>query len=139
MEILQREYLLDDITRVAKQLLLLEPSNKIFLLEGPMGAGKTTLIKEMSKALGSEDNFSSPTFSIVNDYSFPGGKIHHFDLYRIKNEEELFDIGFEEYIHSGNYCFIEWPQLSLDFLKKDYLSVNITVEKDKRTIQVMKY
>lgn len=91
--------------------------NKIFLLDAPMGAGKTTFIKEFCKVLGSSGNFSSPTFSIVNEYLSAYGKIFHFDLYRIENEKELIQIGFDEYLNGKNYCFIEWPEKAIGFLK----------------------
>ena len=94
-----------------------------------MGAGKTTLIKSLCKALGSDDNITSPTFSIVNEYSGPH-KIYHFDFYRLKNQTEALDIGCEEYFYSGNYCFIEWPSQIHDLLPLHYLRVNIAVLKD---------
>lgn len=125
MTLLEVTYRLDELTSVAKKLLLADPLNKIFLFEGEMGSGKTTLIKELSKALGSKDNFSSPTFSIVNDYRCEGSLIHHFDLYRLESEEELYDIGFEEYVSSGNYLFIEWPEKALSFLDGNFLRVRI--------------
>jgi tRNA threonylcarbamoyladenosine biosynthesis protein TsaE len=137
MLLLEVVYKLEEISKIAGRVLLSDPSNKIFLFEGDMGAGKTTLIKEMSRALGSEDNFSSPTFSIVNDYHFKGGTIHHFDLYRLNTEEELYDIGFEEYLSSGNYCFIEWPAKALSFLDDSFLKVKIDViSEQSRKIRV---
>src|SRR5688500_11060053 len=95
---------LNDLKQVAKTLLE-KSGSKIFLFEGEMGSGKTTLIKEMCKQLGSHDHFSSPTYSIVNEYAFPGGRIFHFDLYRVSRVEELLDLGIEEYLDSGQYCF----------------------------------
>lgn len=83
---------------------------RIFCFQGELGSGKTTLISGCCSYLGSTDTMSSPTFSIVNEYKLPNGKIYHFDLYRMKSLEEIMDIGFEEYIHSGHYCFIEWPE-----------------------------
>src|SRR4051812_29961144 len=87
-----------DLPLVAKSLLDFASQQKIFLLDGQMGAGKTTLIKALARALNSVDAFSSPTYSIVNEYKYPGGKIYHFDLYRLRSVDELFDLGIEEYI-----------------------------------------
>jgi tRNA threonylcarbamoyladenosine biosynthesis protein TsaE len=84
--------------------------------------------------LGSDDNFSSPTYSIVNEYQCQSGKIYHFDLYRLNSAEELYDIGFEEYIDSGNYCFIEWPEKTLPFIPKTYLSIVINQNENNRYI-----
>jgi tRNA threonylcarbamoyladenosine biosynthesis protein TsaE len=106
---------------------------RIFLVNGPMGSGKTTLIKALCEELGSEDNFSSPTFSIVNEYQSPAGKIYHFDLYRIKTSEELLDLGAEEYFSSGNYCFIEWPELAEELLDKEGQIVNILIRQEGLT------
>lgn len=105
---------------------------KVFTFDAEMGAGKTTLIKELCKSLGSKDNFSSPTYSIVNEYQFPKGKIYHFDFYRVVDAEELFDLGLEEYIESGNYCFIEWPDLAETFLPISYLSIIINHNQNNR-------
>jgi tRNA threonylcarbamoyladenosine biosynthesis protein TsaE len=96
----------------AAQKIILNSNYKIFTLTGNLGAGKTTLVKYLCKILNSPDEATSPTFSLVNEYSSPSGKIYHFDLYRINHIEELSNIGFEEYIDSGNYCFIEWPEIS---------------------------
>ena len=97
-----------------------------------MGAGKTTLIKQFCRILGSGDNFSSPTYSIVNEYIYPSGKIFHFDLFRIKSVEELLDIGFDEYMHSGNYCFIEWADMAKGLPPKPYLSIIIKANENNR-------
>lgn len=105
---------------------------KIFAFEAEMGAGKTTFIKQLSTLLGSTDNFSSPTYSIINEYHCPTGKIFHFDLYRLNSPEELLDIGFEEYIDSGHYCFLEWPEKALLFLTHPYLRIVINVNQNNR-------
>jgi tRNA threonylcarbamoyladenosine biosynthesis protein TsaE len=124
---------LRDLNQVAKTLLE-KSKEKIFLFEGEMGAGKTTLIKELCKVLGSHDHFSSPTYSIVNEYEMPGGKIYHFDLYRCKGIEELMDLGMEEYLDSGNYCFIEWPELAENLIEGEYVKVHLLVEGGRRLI-----
>lgn len=90
-----------------------------------MGAGKTTLIKSLCKYLGSNDNITSPTFAIVNEYTGKNGSIYHFDFYRLKTQTEALDIGFEEYLYSGNYCFIEWPEKIPDLLPNKYISIKI--------------
>lgn len=127
-----------DITEVSKlpeackKLIEFAGNIKVFAFNGEMGAGKTTFIKELCKTLGSNDNFGSPTYSIVNEYFSPSGKLFHFDFYRVNDAEELFDLGLEEYIESGNYCFIEWPELAETFLPIPYLSVNINVNQNNR-------
>ena len=120
------------LSEAAKQLLAFAGENRVFLFDAPMGAGKTTLIKQLCKALGSNDNFSSPTYSIVNEYHSPIGKIFHFDLYRINSEAELLDIGFEEYINNGSYCFIEWPEKAGSFLYGNRLRIVISVNENNR-------
>jgi tRNA threonylcarbamoyladenosine biosynthesis protein TsaE len=125
---------LNDLKQVAKTLLE-KSGSKIFLFEGEMGSGKTTLIKEMCKQLGSHDHFSSPTYSIVNEYAFPGGRIFHLDLYRVSRVEELLDLGIEEYLDSGQYCLIEWPSLAENLIEDDYVRVVITVKEEKRALR----
>lgn len=101
-----------------------------------MGAGKTTLIKAFCKHLGVEDEVSSPTFSLVNEYEGRDGKIYHFDLYRIQSEEELFDIGYEDYFFSGYLCLVEWPEMASGIIPQNHISVKIRVENDQRIITV---
>lgn len=103
-----------------------------------MGAGKTTLIKEICKQLGVEDNISSPTFSLVNEYETKNGELaYHFDFYRITDEEEALDIGIEDYFYSGNWCFIEWPENVENLLPLDAVEIHITILEDgKRNIQL---
>lgn len=107
-------------------------NQKIFLFYGEMGAGKTTFIKAFCAALGVEDTVSSPTFSIVNEYLSPKGKIYHFDCYRLKNQTEALDFGIEEYLYSGNYCLIEWPEKIPDLLPENYLRISIEVQPDQQ-------
>jgi tRNA threonylcarbamoyladenosine biosynthesis protein TsaE len=133
------ELALNNINDTAMQIIDFDHNCKIFMLEGQMGSGKTTLIKSLCRSLGSNDGLGSPTFSIVNEYSYSGGKIFHFDLYRLKKIEELLDIGFEDYIYSGNYCFIEWPELAERFLRKDFLKININVNKNIHYLRLSKF
>ncbi len=123
------------LPEACKKLLAFSGAIKVFAFDAPMGAGKTTFIKQLCKSLGSNDSFSSPTYSIVNEYNSPHGKLYHFDMYRIKNADELYDIGFEEYIDSHNYCFIEWPQLDLNLLPKPYMMIIIKANENNRYLR----
>lgn len=126
---------ISDITHhelAAKQLIDFAKEQRVFLFDAPMGAGKTTFIKSLCQALHVIDTMSSPTYSIVNEYNTDSKlKLYHFDLYRLKSSEELFEIGFEDYVESGNYLFIEWPELSLPFLDS-YLRIIIKIENNNR-------
>jgi len=124
-----------DLDNVAQQIIEQAGNQKTFLFYGDMGAGKTTLIKSLCKQLGSNDNITSPTFSIVNQYNGEGATIYHFDFYRLKNEHEALDIGFEEYLYSGNYCFIEWPEKIPNLLPDNFISISIQVM-DNNTRQI---
>lgn len=116
----------------AKQLLNFAKEQRVFLFDAPMGAGKTTFIKSLCQVLNVTDNMSSPTYSIVNEYHTNTKlKLYHFDLYRLKSSEELFEIGFEDYVESGNYLFIEWPELAMPFLDS-YLRIIINTENNNR-------
>jgi len=115
----------EKLHQAASELLKFAEKEKIFLFEGDMGAGKTTLIKSLCFVLGMKETASSPTYSIVNEYVYPGGKIYHFDFFRIKSQNEAFDIGFEEYLSSGEYCFIEWPQNIPDLWPRHYIKITI--------------
>ena len=112
-------YSIGEIEDVAKKILSLNLNSKIYILDGVMGSGKTTLIKSIVEKLGINGIANSPTFSIINEYS-NGDKIYHFDFYRIKNKNELLDIGIDEYVNGKNICFIEWPDLVVDMLPKNY-------------------
>jgi tRNA threonylcarbamoyladenosine biosynthesis protein TsaE len=101
-----------------------------------MGAGKTTLIKELCKSIGVKDEVNSPTFSIVNEYQSEIGAVYHFDLYRIQSEEELYDIGYEDYFFSGYLCLIEWPEMASGIIPEKHVMVKIRVVNDQRLITV---
>jgi tRNA threonylcarbamoyladenosine biosynthesis protein TsaE len=118
---------LDDLDKVASEIITFASQNRVLLFHGDMGAGKTTLIRSLCKQLGTNDNVASPTFSIVNEYKAPNKNIYHFDFYRLKTQTEALDMGFEEYLYSGNYCFIEWPEKIPDLLPLHYISIKITV------------
>ena len=111
---------------------------KVFAFNWQMGAGKTTLIKELCQQLGSHDNFSSPSYSIVNEYTIEGSnqKIYHIDLYRLKSIEEAIAIGIEEYLNSENYCFIEWPGLIEPILSAETVSIAIEGAENERKIAI---
>lgn len=111
-----------------------EKKMEVWLFEGSMGAGKTTLIKAICKELGVEDTVQSPSFSIVNEYRTAANEpVYHFDFYRIKNVQEAVEIGAEEYFYSGEFCLIEWPSKVEPILPHRYLKVKINLDKDKDT------
>lgn len=118
---------LSELDHAAKLLLNSFPDDRVFLFYGNMGAGKTTFIKALCKVLEVEDNTSSPTFSIVNEYSSSQGPIFHFDFYRIKEEEEAYDFGYEDYFYSGNYCFVEWPNRIPNLLPDDAKTIEFEI------------
>ena len=122
---------LDEITNVAKQILATPSLKKVITFHAQMGAGKTTLIKELVKELGVKDNSSSPTFSLVNEYrTFESEIVYHFDLYRLNSEEEGYDMGLDEYFYSDNWCFIEWPEKTPNLIPIDHASISIKVMAD---------
>ncbi|WP_025740351.1 tRNA (adenosine(37)-N6)-threonylcarbamoyltransferase complex ATPase subunit type 1 TsaE [Aquimarina pacifica] len=130
------EYNLQELPDVAKQLLS-KISHKIVLFDGDMGVGKTTLIKEICKQLGVQDVISSPTFSLVNEYKGDTATIYHFDFYRIEDEEEAYHIGFEEYLDSGEWVFIEWPDKVQNLLPNNSIKIKINIlDTDKRVLSI---
>ena len=119
-----------DLQQIATQIIDFAGNTRIFLFYGDMGAGKTTLIKSLCDVLESDDNITSPTFAIVNEYVAKQGKIYHFDFYRLKNQTEALDLGSDEYFYSGDYCFIEWPEKIPDLLPAHYNRIIIKVQAD---------
>lgn len=117
-----------ELDAAAKEILNAATPNKFFILKGAMGAGKTTLIKALCNQLGSKDLVSSPTFSIVNEYLSPYGKLYHFDFYRLKSIQEAYDIGYEEYFFSGDFCFVEWPEKIEELIPDQYFEINILTQ-----------
>jgi tRNA threonylcarbamoyladenosine biosynthesis protein TsaE len=117
---------LSQLQESAKLLLNHFPDERVFAFYGAMGAGKTTFIKAICHELGSNDYVTSPTFALINEYTrHSGSVIYHFDFYRIKKIEEAFDLGYEDYIYSGNYCFIEWPEMIEQLLPAGIVEVRI--------------
>ena len=128
----------NQLPETVKLLLTLTGQKRLFAFYGPMGSGKTTIIKAICRELGAEDQASSPSFTIVNEYRTKGGDaLYHIDFYRIKKQEEVFDFGIEEYFASGSYCFMEWPELVEGILPPETYKIRITVgEKDERILDV---
>jgi tRNA threonylcarbamoyladenosine biosynthesis protein TsaE len=118
---------LESLPNAAQLLLENFQEDRVFAFYGSMGAGKTTLIKSICRVLGSKDNITSPTFALINEYTTADQSyIYHFDFYRIKKLEEAFDLGYEDYIYSGNYCFIEWPEMIESLLPEGIVEVRIS-------------
>ena len=134
---MNKNFLLSEVPIIAKEIIQ-NSTSKIILFHGDMGVGKTTLIKEICKILGTEDLISSPTFSIVNEYITSNNEtIFHFDFYRIDNEEEAYNIGVEDYFNSNHWCLIEWPSVVENLLPLENVNVYLTVLEDgQRNIQI---
>ena len=127
---------LAEIADAAQKILDSHPA-RVILFNGQMGAGKTTLIREICRTLHVQDNVGSPTFSLVNEYLSEDGIIYHFDLYRINCEREAMDIGIEEYFYSGHYCFVEWSEKIPGLIPPAHTKINISELPDgKRLIQM---
>lgn len=123
---------LDSIHEAAREFIKNMGTGHVFAFYGKMGAGKTTFVKAVCEELGVDDVITSPTFAIVNDYtsSKDDSHIFHFDFYRIKKLEEVYDMGYEDYFYSGSLCFIEWPELIEDILPGDAVKVTVTQNED---------
>jgi tRNA threonylcarbamoyladenosine biosynthesis protein TsaE len=130
----------DDMALVSGKLLSQFPDERIYFLKGNLGAGKTTLIQCFCDHLGVRESVVSPSFALVNIYDSAVGEIYHLDLYRLKDQEEAVDLGIEDYLYSGNYCFIEWPELIEGIYISNRIEIQIEMyEKQKRIISVTKY
>ncbi len=123
---------LDTIRETAREFVANMGQASVFAFYGKMGAGKTTFVKAICEELGVEDVITSPTFAIINEYQSTktGGPIYHFDFYRIKKLDEVYDMGYEDYFYSGAPCFLEWPELIEEILPNDAVKVTITEQED---------
>ncbi|WP_372773750.1 tRNA (adenosine(37)-N6)-threonylcarbamoyltransferase complex ATPase subunit type 1 TsaE [Mangrovibacterium sp.] len=128
---------LDDLPKVAEEFLETFSDQRLFAFYGKMGAGKTTFIKALCRAMGSTDNITSPSFALVNEYDTNRPeKIYHFDFYRLKDMTEAMDLGFDDYVDSGNYCFMEWPEKIERLLPEKLVEVHI--EEISATVRELK-
>ncbi|MGC9355947.1 MAG: tRNA (adenosine(37)-N6)-threonylcarbamoyltransferase complex ATPase subunit type 1 TsaE [Mariniphaga sp.] len=119
------------LDKAARKLIEQFPGQRVFAFYGKMGAGKTTFIQAVCRVLGTSDNVTSPTFALINEYKTEtGNSIFHFDFYRIKDLEEAYDLGYEDYFYSGNYCLIEWPEKIESLLPQNYVEVKIEVQEN---------
>ncbi len=129
---------IEEIAVAAKEFVAAMGERKVFAFYGKMGAGKTTFIKAVCEELGVEDVINSPTFAIVNEYvDGKGEPVYHFDFYRIKNQQEVMDLGYEDYVYSGHVCFMEWPELIENLLPDDAVKVTIEEEIDGGRVLVV--
>lgn len=131
----------DELQVAARQLISEFSADRVFCFYGEMGAGKTTFIKKICELLGATDVTSSPTFAIVNEYvRINGETIYHFDFYRIEKLDDAYQIGVEDYLYSGNYCFLEWSENVAPLIEDDFVKVKIDIgENYSRIIQAGKY
>ena len=134
---MEKNFKLNELPEVAKEFIASIGDDRVFLFDGEMGAGKTTFIAEVCRQLGADDDFGSPTFSLVNEYAdTQGNPIYHFDLYRIESPQEALNMGAEEYFNSGNLCLVEWPDRLGPLTPENARTVNLYVNPDdSRTIR----
>lgn len=131
---------LSELEETAKKIIKFAEGLKIWTFEGTLGAGKTTLIQALAKQFEVIDTVKSPTYSLVNEYLTQQGQtLYHFDLYRLKSEEELLDLGYEEYFYDDKICWIEWASKAPTLIPLPYLAIQITIEKEYRTLDLQKY
>lgn len=131
------EFSLNEIEAVATKILKSNPQ-KVILFNGEMGAGKTTLIKHLCKVLGVNNATSSPTFSLVNEYQIPNNQlVYHFDVYRLKSQNEALDMGIDDYLYSGNWCFIEWSEKIPDLIPENHSVITISVMGDGKRLLIL--
>jgi tRNA threonylcarbamoyladenosine biosynthesis protein TsaE len=131
------QYKLDKLNEIASKILNEYSSFKIFCFEGDLGAGKTTLIEFICRQLGAQDDLSSPTFSIINEYSAQNNPIYHMDWYRLKSVEEAVNIGIEDYLFSGHYNFIEWYQHAEALIPRPFILISIkSIDETNRELTV---
>lgn len=127
----------DELPDVVRAVIRSLGRRTVVAFRGGMGAGKTTLIREIVAALGSADTVTSPTFAIVNQYKAGKERIHHFDFYRIDDQREAYDFGYEEYFYSGDLCLVEWPEKIEQLLPENTMNVRITADSDTaRTFEI---
>ena len=128
---------LSELSDVAREIIESLQGRTVVLFRGEMGAGKTTLISRIVEELGAEDNVTSPTFAIVNQYEGTECRIYHFDFYRIERLEEAYDFGYEEYFYSGDLCLVEWPEKIEPLLPEDAMQVMLrVVDEDSRIFEI---
>lgn len=123
---------IQEINAAAQKIIDFAKYDKIWIFKGNLGAGKTTLIKEIAGILGVKDRVNSPTFSLVNEYQNDQGEVfYHFDFYRIEDPEEVLEIGLDEYLDSGRHCWIEWAEKIAAYLPSDFIHIHIEVDEDQ--------
>jgi len=135
--VMTRKFSLSDLGSLSKELIVAAKGRSVWLINGEMGAGKTTLVKSICRELTVNDTVASPTFAIVNEYSTSQNvPIFHFDFYRLKNETEAYDIGVNEYFESGNLCLVEWPEKIPTLIPEDYFEIKLEInDPQSRTVE----
>ena len=127
----EKQFQIDQLPKIAENLLKEIGDRKKIVLEGDLGAGKTTLVKVLCKQLGVEEVVTSPTFSIINEYQVSANeRVYHLDLYRIKNLDEAINLGIEDYLYDSSYCFIEWPEVIEPLWPKELVKINLQIIDD---------
>jgi tRNA threonylcarbamoyladenosine biosynthesis protein TsaE len=139
--IMEISFKLEQIQQIAAQILSILDKPGCIILQGEMGAGKTTMTQALCRALGVKDKTGSPTFSIINEYATKTGKtIYHLDLYRLKSEAEAVTAGVEDCLYSGSYCFVEWPERAPGLFESGWPVIEIrNVDEDTRTLKIKSY